>query len=187
MRSAPRSARRSSCWTPGPTVRRSTSTAPTRRRSCHLDGRARSQPADVPLNLQPEDIENYEAGLKGSLLGGRLSLEASYFNMTDDGVVLSQRQGAVLQAHQRRRAEVQGRRDRLRLVAAAQVSTYVNASFYRNRFGEFVIQSAGGNTRADRQPPRARAGLHRELGRERRAHSVHRPDIGRQAHRPDVW
>ena len=28
----------------------------------------------------------------------------------------------------------------------SQVSTYVNASFYRNRFGEFVIQSAGGNT-----------------------------------------
>ena len=27
-----------------------------------------------------------------------------------------------------------------------QVSTYLNASFYRNRFGEFVIESAGGNT-----------------------------------------
>ena len=49
----------------------------------------RPQAPDTPLNLQPEDIENYEAGLKGSLLGGRLALEASYFYMTEDGVVIN--------------------------------------------------------------------------------------------------
>ena len=47
------------------------------------------QAADTPLNLKPEDIENYEAGLKGSVLGGRLALEASYFHMTEDGVVIN--------------------------------------------------------------------------------------------------
>jgi hypothetical protein len=30
--------------------------------------------------------------------------------------------------------------------SSAQVSTYVNTSIYRNRFGDFVIQSAGGDT-----------------------------------------
>src|SRR5262249_54568849 len=38
-------------------------------------------PADVPLNLKPENIENFEGGLKGGLLGGRISFEATYFRM----------------------------------------------------------------------------------------------------------
>ena len=102
-------------------------------------------PADVPLNLQPEDYENYEAGLKGSLLGGRLSMEASYFNMDNDGVVLSQRQGAFFRPTNAGERKFKGVETGLGW-STAPVSTYVNASFYRNRFGEFVIQSAGGNT-----------------------------------------
>ncbi len=47
------------------------------------------QASDTALNLEPEDIENYEAGLKGSILGGRVALEASYFYMTEDGVVIN--------------------------------------------------------------------------------------------------
>ena len=50
-------------------------------------------PEDVPLELRPEDIANYEGGLKGSLLEGRISFEATYFRITEDGVVLSTRQG----------------------------------------------------------------------------------------------
>ncbi len=45
-------------------------------------------PADVPLNLQPEDIDNYEGGLKASVLQNRLALEATYFWMKHTGVVL---------------------------------------------------------------------------------------------------
>jgi outer membrane receptor protein involved in Fe transport len=101
--------------------------------------------ADVPLNLQPEDIENYEAGLKGSLLGGRLSLETSYFQMTEDGVVLSRRQGAFFVPTNAGQWKFKGVESGVGW-STAQVSTYVNASFYRNRFGEFVIESAGGNT-----------------------------------------
>ena len=51
-------------------------------------------PADVPLNLQPEDIDNCEGGLKASLMQNRLALEATYFWMSHSGVVLDTRQGA---------------------------------------------------------------------------------------------
>jgi iron complex outermembrane receptor protein len=103
-------------------------------------------PADVPLNLQPEDIENYEGGLKGSLADGRVSLEASFFHMTDDGVVLSRREGAFFRPTNAGQRRFKGVETGLGWSPTALVSTYVNASFYRNRFGEFVIQSAGGNT-----------------------------------------
>ena len=51
-------------------------------------------PADVPLNLQPENIDNYEGGLKASVLQNRLALEATYFWMNHHDVVLNTRQGA---------------------------------------------------------------------------------------------
>lgn len=102
-------------------------------------------PADVPLNLQPEDIENYEAGLKGSLLGGRLSLETSYFRMTEDGVVLSRRQGAFFRPTNAGQRKFKGVESGVGW-SSPRFATYANASFYRNRFGEFVIESAGGNT-----------------------------------------
>ncbi len=35
-------------------------------------------PADVPLNLKPENIDNVEGGLKGSLANGRVALEGTY-------------------------------------------------------------------------------------------------------------
>ena len=103
-------------------------------------------PADVPLNLKPEDIENYEGGLKGSLLSGRVSLEASYFSMTDDGVVLRRRQGPFFLDTNAGQRRFKGFETGVGWLASPQVSTYLNASFYRNRFGEFVIESAGGNT-----------------------------------------
>ena len=54
-------------------------------------------PSDADLNLKPEDIANYEGGLKGSFLGNRLSFDASYFQMTEDGVVLRRRAGPFFQ------------------------------------------------------------------------------------------
>jgi outer membrane receptor protein involved in Fe transport len=104
------------------------------------------QPVDVPLNLKPEDIANYEGGLKGSLLRGRLSLEASYFYMTDDGVVLRRRQGPFFLDTNAGERKFKGFETGLGWSPSSQVSTYVNAAFYRNRFGQFVIESPGGNT-----------------------------------------
>ena len=103
-------------------------------------------PADVPLNLQPEDIENWEGGLKGNLLDGRLSVEASYFYLTEDGVVLNQRQGAFFVPTNAGQRKFKGIETGAGWTPSAQVSAYLNASFYRNRYGEFVIESAGGNT-----------------------------------------
>jgi outer membrane receptor protein involved in Fe transport len=103
-------------------------------------------PADVPLNLKPEDIENYEAGLKGGLLGGRMTLEAAYFWMTEDGVVLSTRQGPFFLPTNAGQQKYKGLETGLSWAATPQVSVYANAAMYRARFGNFVIQSAGGDT-----------------------------------------
>jgi iron complex outermembrane receptor protein len=102
------------------------------------------QPADAPLNLQPEDIANYEGGLKGSMLGGRVSLDASYFFMTDEGVVLRRREGALFRDSNAGERRFKGLETGLGWSPVSQVSTYVNASFYRNRFGEFVLEESDG-------------------------------------------
>jgi iron complex outermembrane receptor protein len=104
------------------------------------------QPADVNLNLVPEDIANWEGGVKGSLLDGRVSLEASYFYMTDEGVVLRRREGPFFRDTNAGERRFKGFETGFGWSLVPQLSTYVNASFYRNRFGDFVIQAAGGDT-----------------------------------------
>jgi iron complex outermembrane recepter protein len=102
-------------------------------------------PSDVPLNLKPEDITNYETGVKASLLDGRVGLEATSFRMIEDGVVLTTRKGAFFlptNAGQQRYAGVE---TGLTLTPSPAFSTYVNASFYRNRFGAFVVQAVDGD------------------------------------------
>ncbi len=102
-------------------------------------------PADVPLNLKPENIDNIEGGLKGSLANGRVSLEATYFRMREDGVVLSTRQGPFFLPTNAGKVRYKGVETGVTLQPAPQVSLYANASFYRNRFGEFVIESEDGD------------------------------------------
>ncbi len=104
------------------------------------------QPSNVQLKLSPEDIENYEIGLKGSLFGGRVSVETAAFKMTREGIVTTVRQGPFFLptnagAHVYRGIELSARWAALR-----QASIYFNASFYRNRFGTFIIQSGSGDT-----------------------------------------
>jgi iron complex outermembrane receptor protein len=102
-------------------------------------------PEDVPLNLRPEDIDNYEAGVKSSLLENRLGIEASYFWMKEDGVVLTTRQGPFFLPTNAGEQRYKGVEAGLRFDATPMISTYVNASFYHNRFGQFVIQSEDGD------------------------------------------
>jgi iron complex outermembrane receptor protein len=102
-------------------------------------------PADVPLNLQPENIDNYEGGLKASVLGNRLALEASYFWMNHHDVVLSTRQGAFFIPTNAGEQKYNGLETGASLAITPRLSTYLNASFYHNRFGDFVIQSSGGD------------------------------------------
>jgi len=102
-------------------------------------------PADVPLNLKPEDITNYEGGLKASLFDNRLGLEATYFYMLEDGVVLSTRQGPFFLPTNSGQQRYKGVETGANIAISPKASVYVNASFYRNRFGDFVIESEDGD------------------------------------------
>ena len=102
-------------------------------------------PADVPLNLQPEDIDNYEGGLKASLMEHRLALEATYFWMKHTGVVLDTRQGAFFIPTNAGEQKYQGVETGARFAVTPKLSAYLNASFYHNRFGDFVVQSEDGD------------------------------------------
>jgi len=102
-------------------------------------------PADVPLDLKPENIDNIEGGLKGSLLDHRLSLEAVYFYMVEDGVVLSTREGPFFLPTNSGQQNYKGVETGASYSVSPKGSIYANAAFYRNRFGDFVIQSEDGD------------------------------------------
>lgn len=102
-------------------------------------------PADVPLNLKPEDIASYEAGIKGRTANGRISFEAAYFRMTEDGVVLSTRQGPFFFPTNAGKLRYKGLETGVMVSISPRLHAYVNASMYRNRFGDFVIESEDGD------------------------------------------
>ena len=101
-------------------------------------------PADADLNLKPESINNYEGGLKASVLGGRVALDATYFFMTENGVVLTTREGALFRPTNSGERRYKGVETGVQLSVSPKWSVFANASFYRNRFGEFVVQSEQG-------------------------------------------
>ena len=101
-------------------------------------------PADANLNLKPESINNYEGGLKASVLGGRVALEATYFFMTENGVVLTTREGALFRPTNSGEQRYKGVEAGVQVSVSPRLSVYGNASFYRNRFGDFVVQSEAG-------------------------------------------
>ena len=102
-------------------------------------------PANVEVKLQPEDIDNSESGLKGSVVNGRVSFEATYFHMMENGVVLSQRQGPFFFPTNAGELRYNGVETGLSVDISPKVSVYVNASFYHSRFGDFVIQTEDGD------------------------------------------
>ena len=106
-------------------------------------------PANVEIDLVPEDIENYEGGLKASVMNGRLALEASYFQMTEDGVVLSKRQGPFFIPTNAGQRKYKGFETGAGWGASTAISLYLNASFYHHRYGDFTIESADGDTILD--------------------------------------
>jgi iron complex outermembrane recepter protein len=102
-------------------------------------------PANASLNLQPEDINNVEGGVKSSLIGGRVSFEGTYFWMKEDGVVLSRRQGPFFFPTNAGQQRYKGVETGATVAVSRQVEVYANAAFYKNRFGEFVIQTEDGD------------------------------------------
>ncbi len=102
-------------------------------------------PANVSLNLRPENINNVEGGMKGNVLKGRLSFEATYFHMLEDGVVLTRRQGPFFFPTNAGQQRYKGVEAGASAALSSRISAYVNTAFYRNRFGGFVIQSEDGD------------------------------------------
>ena len=102
-------------------------------------------PANVTLVLHPEDIDNVEGGVKASILNGRASFEGTYFHMMEDGVVLSRRSGPFFFPTNAGKVRYQGVETGVTVAPSKKASVFVNASFYRNRFDDFVIQSEDGD------------------------------------------
>src|SRR5262249_45190185 len=94
-------------------------------------------PDDVPLKLEPEDIDNYEAGVKASTWHGRASIEGTYFWMSENGVVLDRRQGPFFLPTNAGEEKYKGIETGVSLTPCDDLSLYANASFYRSRFGDF--------------------------------------------------
>jgi len=102
-------------------------------------------PANVALVLHPEDIDNFEGGVKASILNGKASFEGTYFHMMEDGVVLSRRSGPFFFPTNAGKVRYQGVETGVTVTPSRKASVYVNASFYRNRFDDFVIQTVDGD------------------------------------------
>jgi outer membrane receptor protein involved in Fe transport len=104
------------------------------------------RPADAAIELEPEDIENWEVGLNGSFLESRLGVQTAFFQMRRDGIVTTVRQGPFFPPSNAGEHEYEGFEAALHWTAAARLSAYVNAALYHNRFGDFVIESEDGDT-----------------------------------------
>ena len=104
------------------------------------------RPGDDEIELNPEDIDNFEVGIKSSLAGGRLSLEGTWFDMTRDGIVHSVRQGPFFVPTNAGEHEYTGFEVGARYAASSRFALYANAALYDNRFGDFRIESSGGVT-----------------------------------------
>lgn len=110
-------------------------------------------PADLsialdPTNpLHPEDITNYEGGLKATVLQGRLALEASAFNMLRDGIPVLLRVGTGLEFK-----ETNGGKQRFKglelgavLRPVPSLSLHANYAFYDGKYEDFKILDANNN------------------------------------------
>lgn len=96
--------------------------------------------------LDPENISNIEFGAKTVFADGRASLDATWFHMKRDGIVVSTRQGPFFIPSNAGEQTFNGVEVALGLAPIPALELNVNAAFYHNRFGDFVIESAGGDT-----------------------------------------
>jgi iron complex outermembrane receptor protein len=118
---------------------------------------------DVEINLSPEKVDSIEAGLKGSVLDGRVSFEGTWFDMRRDNVVVWElrrtgRYGTMLVQANGGAHEYTGIETGLNWTATPQLSLHANSAWYRNRFGpDFVdyslAQGLGGPVLAGNRLP----------------------------------
>jgi iron complex outermembrane receptor protein len=96
----------------------------------------------IAIDLEPENVANYEAGLKAHVLDGRLSLEATVFRMNRDGVITEIRQGPRFLPINGGEQEYKGVELGGRLSISPWGSVYLNGAFYRSRYGDFVFRDS---------------------------------------------
>ena len=82
---------------------------------------------------EPEDVSNYEGGLKASALGGRVSIEAAIFSMIRDGIVTTVRQGPFFIDTNAGEHKYRGVETGVSWLATTKLSAYLNAAWYTNR------------------------------------------------------
>ena len=94
-------------------------------------------PPGVDPTLDPEDITNYEVGLKSSFLDGRASLQATYFNMERDGVVVRTQVGPLFIDSNAGKQDFEGVELGAAWAPMPNLSFFGNVAFYHNRYGQF--------------------------------------------------
>ena len=101
-------------------------------------------PPGVDPTLDSEDITNYEVGLKSSFLDGRASLQATYFNMERDGVVVRTQVGPLFIDSNAGKQDFEGVELGAAWAPMPNLSFFGNVAFYHNRYGQFVIERDDG-------------------------------------------
>ena len=97
-------------------------------------------PPGEDANLDPENITNYEVGVKSSFLDGQASLQATYFQMERDGIVVSTQEGPFFRDRNAGKQDFEGLELGVAWAPQPNLNLQGNVAFYRNRFGEFVIE-----------------------------------------------
>ena len=99
------------------------------------------QPPGEDDNLEPEDLTNYEVGLKGTFADGRASLQATYFQMERDGIVVSTQEGPFFRDSNAGKQDFEGLELALAWAPQPNLKFRGNIALYKNRFGDFVIEN----------------------------------------------
>ncbi len=98
------------------------------------------------LNLSPQYVQNYEAGFKGDAAGGRVSFDAGYFFMREDGIVVDTRVGPFYYPSNAGVENFQGFEGAVQWSPISTLALYGNVAWYHDRYGHFVIEESSGNT-----------------------------------------
>jgi TonB-dependent siderophore receptor len=98
--------------------------------------------------LVPEDITNYELGVKATLLKGRAAVELSAFRMTRDGISVLLRTGSGLDLMESNAGQqrFRGIEAGIALEPVRAVSLFANYGFFDGKYGDFTIVQGGVET-----------------------------------------
>jgi outer membrane receptor protein involved in Fe transport len=102
-------------------------------------------PGDPELNLDLEDVDNYEAGLKGTGFNRRLAFSGGFFWMKQSGIVAPTRQGDSIVQDNSGEQTYTGGEAEATWVFNDKITGYANAAIYHHRYGQFVIASDAGD------------------------------------------